>query len=226
MSKSVKPPIIPDINSCYFGEEKENEEEDDSPLGMQSFYRPTRDLNNFSRCNIRRQSYYIHSTVQLPSFMEDRTSFLRSPSQLRMFMESSMQMNESQFQYNKETSFQVNEHSPGLNPYKNKSSFALPIDLKNQESWKIPMINKEMKRTESNKSVQALMTNLNAQANQNCSSISQSQQDGMHKTSSFTQNRIDDPFIGFDYAQPPLAEIQILRLLENHIKRKKQDQLV
>ena len=94
MSKSVKPPIVPDINSCYFGEEKDDEEED-SPLGMQSFYRPTRDLTNVSRCNIRRQSYYIHSTVCLPTFMEDRTSFLRSPSQLRQFMDSSLQMNES-----------------------------------------------------------------------------------------------------------------------------------
>lgn len=34
-----------------------------------------------------------------------------------------------------------------------------------------------------------------------------------------------DSFADFDYAQPPLAEIQILRVLENHINRKKKDQL-
>ena len=47
----------------------------------------------------------------------------------------------------------------------------------------------------------------------------------MRKVSSENRVQNDDPFIGFDYAQPPLAEIQILRLLENHIKRKKRDQL-
>ena len=32
-------------------------------------------------------------------------------------------------------------------------------------------------------------------------------------------------FADFDYAQPPLGEIQILRVLESHIKRKKKDQM-
>ena len=32
-------------------------------------------------------------------------------------------------------------------------------------------------------------------------------------------------FAEFDYAHPPLGEIQILRVLENHIKRKKRAQL-
>ena len=32
-----------------------------------------------------------------------------------------------------------------------------------------------------------------------------------------------ESFMDFDYAQPPLAEIQILRVLENHINRKKKD---
>ncbi len=34
-----------------------------------------------------------------------------------------------------------------------------------------------------------------------------------------------DSFIDFNYASPPLAEIQILRVLENHINRKKKDHL-
>jgi len=34
-----------------------------------------------------------------------------------------------------------------------------------------------------------------------------------------------NPFADFDYAHPPLGEIQILRVLENHIKRKKRAQL-
>lgn len=32
-----------------------------------------------------------------------------------------------------------------------------------------------------------------------------------------------DLFVDFDYSQPPLAEIQILRVLESHINRKKKD---
>ena len=36
-------------------------------------------------------------------------------------------------------------------------------------------------------------------------------------------SRADSMFAEFDYAQPPLAEIQILRVLESHIKRKKKD---
>ena len=47
----------------------------------------------------------------------------------------------------------------------------------------------------------------------------------MRRTPSGAQGRTDDPFVNFDYSQPPLAEVQILRLLENHIKRKKRDQL-
>ena len=34
-----------------------------------------------------------------------------------------------------------------------------------------------------------------------------------------------DQFAEFDYAEPPLAEIQILRVLDSHIKRKRKDQL-
>ena len=32
-------------------------------------------------------------------------------------------------------------------------------------------------------------------------------------------------FADFEYSKPPLAEIQILRALDGHIKRKKKDQL-
>ena len=34
-----------------------------------------------------------------------------------------------------------------------------------------------------------------------------------------------DVFYEFNYSQPPLAEIQILRALEGHMTRKKKDQL-
>ena len=69
------------------------------------------------------------------------------------------------------------------------------------------------------------MNNLNV-VNEQFANMNISQElEIMRKTSSGAQVRTDDPFVGFDYAQPPLAEIQILRLLENHIKRKKRDQL-
>ena len=95
MSKSMKPPLVPDINSCYF--EQDNGEEggdQDDGLVSSSFYRPTPTVPglNKSASIQRRCSYYIHSTVQLQSCIDDRTSFMRSPSQLRQFFDSSALM--------------------------------------------------------------------------------------------------------------------------------------
>ena len=63
MSKSMKPPLIPDINSCYF--EQDNGEEGEDDMGSASFYKPTSSGNLNKSTVMRRQSYYIHSTVQL-----------------------------------------------------------------------------------------------------------------------------------------------------------------
>ena len=73
----MKPPIVPDINSCYF----ENVMEPDigeTTLNLSQF-RPSMILANISRQR-QRQSYYIHTTMVLPSQMDERTSFIRSPS--------------------------------------------------------------------------------------------------------------------------------------------------
>ena len=96
VSKSMKPPLIPDINSCYF--DQDNGEEGGDPndgLVSSSFYRPTTTTpgNHLNKSSIQRRcSYYIHSTVQLQSCIDDRTSFMRSPSQLRQFFDSSALM--------------------------------------------------------------------------------------------------------------------------------------
>ena len=37
--------------------------------------------------------------------------------------------------------------------------------------------------------------------------------------------QVFDQFADFDYAEPPLAEMQILRVLDSHIKRKRKDHL-
>ena len=61
LSKTIKPPLIPDINSCYF--EDENGEEDDE---VGSFFHSKTLQGNVSKSNLlRRQSYYITSSVQL-----------------------------------------------------------------------------------------------------------------------------------------------------------------
>ena len=82
MNKQVKPPLQPDIHSCYF--ENDNGEEnggvgdvEDCSKSSVSVYKPT----NMTKSILRRHSYYINSTIHLQSCMEDRTSFMmRSPS--------------------------------------------------------------------------------------------------------------------------------------------------
>ena len=104
MSKTTKPPLVPDINSCYF--EIDQGEDDDDESRSNSHYKPTMQ-NTLSKSALRRQSYYINSTVQLPSCIDDRTSFMRSPSQLRQFFDSSQMvtnMNESVMLQNLQTS--------------------------------------------------------------------------------------------------------------------------
>ena len=64
MSKSLKPPLIPDINSCYFEQDNGEEGEEDNAFSS-SFYKPTVTGNLNKSTMLRRQSYYIHSTVQL-----------------------------------------------------------------------------------------------------------------------------------------------------------------
>ena len=95
LSKSEKPPLIPDINSCYF-ENDQGEDEEDGVSQATSIYRggdmlPRTSISrsNNNGGNARRQSYYVHSTVRLPSYIDDRCSFMRSPSQIRQFFDSS-----------------------------------------------------------------------------------------------------------------------------------------
>ena len=91
ISKQVKPPLQPDIHSCYFendpGEENGGDVEDCSKSSV-SVYRPT----NMTKSILRRQSYYINSTIHLQSCVEDRTSFMMrspSPSYIRQLLDQS-----------------------------------------------------------------------------------------------------------------------------------------
>jgi len=60
--KQVKPPMVPDINSCYF-ENQDDKEESDESHNMSSLRQSIH--GNASRGNIRRQSCYVQQTVNL-----------------------------------------------------------------------------------------------------------------------------------------------------------------
>ena len=65
LHKKLKPLINPDINSCYFESADDESEHEDSPL-LKS-----------TKSNIRRQSYYLHSTVPMQSSLDESTSLMR-----------------------------------------------------------------------------------------------------------------------------------------------------
>ena len=86
-NKTVKPPLIPDITQSYFEADNGDEEDFES-----SFYgHSSRHGGSASKKENaqRRHSYYIHSTVFLHSQIDDRASFIRSPSQMRQLLDSS-----------------------------------------------------------------------------------------------------------------------------------------
>ena len=90
LSKSVKPPLQPDINSCYF-EQDNGEDEDGVSKSSVSIYKPSQ-TGNMTKSILRRQSYYIHSTIHLQSCVDDRASFAMrspSPSYIKQLMDSS-----------------------------------------------------------------------------------------------------------------------------------------
>ena len=69
LNKKIKPLINPDINSCYFESADDDSENEDSPMLLRN--------NQTLRSNIRRQSYYLHSTVPMQSNLDESTSFIR-----------------------------------------------------------------------------------------------------------------------------------------------------
>ena len=88
-NKKVKPLIIPDINSCYFesGQVDGESETDYSPKNNSTSF-PRFNVTKRSN-NLRRQSYYLHSTVPMHSVLDESTSFIRPASQLRLIFDSS-----------------------------------------------------------------------------------------------------------------------------------------
>ena len=58
LNKTLKPPLQPDINTCYF--ENDNGDEDDEDFVP---YTRVTMHGNQAKGNLRRHSYYIHSTV-------------------------------------------------------------------------------------------------------------------------------------------------------------------
>ena len=82
-SKQVQPPLVPDINLCYF--DKNDAESEDSPLFGNTGNLLHDNLNKSSAA--RRQSYYLHSTLPLNSCIDERTSFIRSASHMRQIFD-------------------------------------------------------------------------------------------------------------------------------------------
>lgn len=97
-NKAVKPPLIPDITQSYF----ENDNGDEEDLESSFYGHSSRHGGSATKKESaqRRHSYYIHSTVFLHSQIDERGSFIRSPSQMRQMLDSSAlltNMNDSVF---------------------------------------------------------------------------------------------------------------------------------
>lgn len=101
LNKKIRPPLTPDINTSYF--QNEHDDSQDSVCNISSI-RPS---VNVSRSNHRRQSYYIQSTIQLQSHMDECNSFIRTGAQTRQLLDSSAiysMINESVLLQNLQTS--------------------------------------------------------------------------------------------------------------------------
>ena len=75
IKKDIKPPLVPDINLSYFEPDRGDSEVDES--GTQLTPNGLHEATVVTKSNLRRVSYYMHSTVHMPSCIDERTSFIR-----------------------------------------------------------------------------------------------------------------------------------------------------
>ena len=66
LSKTIKPPLVPDITQKYLDNDEGDDEDGDNASRLSFFGGGTPSALS-KRENGRRHSYYIHSTVFLPS---------------------------------------------------------------------------------------------------------------------------------------------------------------
>ena len=91
LNKTIKPTLVPVITHQYLAND-EGDDDDAKNTSRLSFFGGTPGTPSaMSKSdNGRRHSYYIHSTVFLPSqIADDRLSFIRSPSQMKHLFDSS-----------------------------------------------------------------------------------------------------------------------------------------
>ena len=67
LSKTIKPPLVPDITQKYLDNDEGDDEDGDNNASRLSFFGGGTPSALSKRENGRRHSYYIHSTVFLPS---------------------------------------------------------------------------------------------------------------------------------------------------------------
>lgn len=82
-SKALKPPLVPDINMSYFEVDDADSDQDESVLQF-SPQSANRDSPR-QRYNLRRQSYYLHSTMYCMD--EQNSSQIRTPNILRQLID-------------------------------------------------------------------------------------------------------------------------------------------